>query len=387
MNNIEMNQLKRDIIEFLGYTKEQVDNIGLLSDKKIHLLKKSIENVRRSKTNTTSDVYAKELIIEKVNRIIIPQNKRFWLNQDKHQKVEVDGKPKILIITDVKGWAWWLKSQYLKEYLKDEFDITVQCVIGEGCISKNKIDQISYDLYFTYGFSYIDHLYKVPKNKKITGVTAHRRKQVIFSKMKQAGNQHANSKMLLKELHDMGFKRAYYLPNGVDADLFKPINPIRKEGELIVGHVGKECHVKGQKEFILPAINVTGCKSVTNLRTWKDRLPHKEMPQIYNEMDVFVVASIEDGTPNPALEAASCGRPIISNQIGNMPELIKDGWNGFIVERKLGAYIEKINYFKDNRDELIRMGNNARKSILEGWTWKHQSENYRNMFRNIFQKK
>jgi glycosyltransferase involved in cell wall biosynthesis len=35
------------------------------------------------------------------------------------------------------------------------------------------------------------------------------------------------------------------------------------------------------------------------------------------------------------LEAAACGRPIISNQIGNMPEFIKDGWNGFIVPRKL----------------------------------------------------
>jgi hypothetical protein len=26
------------------------------------------------------------------------------------------------------------------------------------------------------------------------------------------------------------------------------------------------------------------------------------MPQIYNEMDVFMVASTEDGTPNPALK-------------------------------------------------------------------------------------
>jgi hypothetical protein len=41
-------------------------------------------------------------------------------------------------------------------------------------------------------------------------------------------------------------------------------------------------------------------------------------------------------------------------------------------------------YFKKNRDELIRMGQNARKTIEEGWTWKIQSQNYRKMFRDIF---
>ena len=202
-----------------------------------------------------------------------------------------------------------------------------------------------------------------------------------------AGYQHANSKMLLKELHDMGFKKAFYIPNGVDEELFRPIKPIEKNKELVVGHVGKECPVKGQKEYILPAIKTCNAKSVTNSKTWKDRIPHTEMPHIYNEMDVFVVASVEDGTPNPALEAASCGRPIISNQIGNMPEFIKDGYNGFIVERKIGAYVEKIKYFQENRNELIRMGENARKTVLENWTWKKQAENYRNMFHSIFRRK
>jgi glycosyltransferase involved in cell wall biosynthesis len=67
----------------------------------------------------------------------------------------------------------------------------------------------------------------------------------------------------------MGFEKSHYVPNGVNEDLFKPINPIKKEGDLVVGHVGKECPAKGQREFILPAIQATGCKSATNLRTWK----------------------------------------------------------------------------------------------------------------------
>ena len=325
------------------------------------------------------------IIKERESNIGVPRKQFYHEEKDKLPiKVDPNRKPKILFISDVMGWAWWIKSQYIKKYLSDDFKIDVTCLLGEGCTPKNKVNQTKYDLYFTYGFSYIDFLYRVPKKKKITGITAHRQKHVIFPKMRMAGYQHANSKMLLKELHDMGFKKAYYIPNGVDHELFRPIEPIKPKGELIVGHVGKECPVKGQREFIIPAIQTCKAKSATNLRTWKDRLPHTEMPMIYNQMDVFVVASIEDGTPNPALEAAACGRPIISNQIGNMPEFIKDGYNGFIVPRKIGAYVEKIKYFQEHRSELIRMGNNARKTVLENWTWEKQAENYRSMFKNIF---
>jgi glycosyltransferase involved in cell wall biosynthesis len=409
MNNIEIEQLKRDIKQYLKYTDEQIENIGILNDKKLHSLKREIGKVKSAREKTTKNKHAKNIAEKKVDEIfknnpivgsglsstpkkkektVVHTNKPFYINKHAMKKIKIDGnrKPKILFIADVKGWAWWIKSHYLKKYLSDEFDIDVTCVLGQGCSPYSKIDQLKYDLYFTYGFSYIDFLYRVPKFKKSTGVTAHRARNVIFPKMKQAGHIHANSIMLLKELHDMGFKNAHYIPNGVNADLFKPITPIRKEGPLIVGHVGKECPAKGQREFILPAIKTAQVQSCTNLRTWKDKLPHHDMPVVYNQMDVFVVASTEDGTPNPALEAAACGRPIISNRIGNMPEFIKDGYNGFIVPRKIGAYVDKINYFKKNRHELIRMGENARKTILEGWTWKIQAENYRKMFRSIFEK-
>lgn len=405
MNNIEVEQLKKDVKRYLKYNDEDCDEIYKLDDTKLNHIKKlimKIKNKELQEKSTQAD-YQKKLIQKKLEKIfganvklkdkkIIKESnigvprKNYWHDERdlKPLRVDPDRKPRILFICDVMGWAWWLKSQYLKKLLSDDFKIDITCLLGEGCSPTNKVNQNKYDLYFTYGFSYIDFLYRVPKRKKVTGITAHRARNVIFPKMRMAGHHHANSKMLLKELHEMGFKKAFYIPNGVDEKLFKPIEPIKKEGDLIVGHVGKECPVKGQREFILPAIQTCNAQSCTNLRTWKDRLPHKEMPNIYNQMDVFVVASIEDGTPNPALEAAACGRPIISNHIGNMPEFIIDGYNGFLVERKIGAYVDKIRYFQKNRSELIRMGNNARKTILENWTWKKQAENYRSMFKTIF---
>jgi glycosyltransferase involved in cell wall biosynthesis len=193
--------------------------------------------------------------------------------------------------------------------------------------------------------------------------------------------------MLYRELVDMGIERVYYIPNGVNEKLFRPVKPIPLERDkIIVGHVGKECIAKGQKEIIYPAIKMSGAQRVTNVFTWKEKIPHNQMYKIYQEMDIFVVASSEDGTPNPALEAASCGRPIISNRIGNMPELIKDGYNGFLVGRHVAEYVEKIKWLQDNRDKLIKMGQRSRETIEKYWTWKIQAENYRKMFRDIFVK-
>lgn len=378
MNNIEVEQLKRDLKKYLKYADDKINEIHNLKETKLVELKNSIMKLKEEEDKKNKINEIQNCINNIFNRNVSV------IKNNVSNSVISDRKPKILFISDVKGWAWWIKTEYLKKYLSDEFDIDLVCLIGSGSIASSKIDQSKYDLYFTYGFSYIDFLTRVPKNKKVTGITAHRSKNIILPKMQLAGYHHANSIMLLKELRDMGFKKSFYVPNGVDENLFKPINHIKKSGDLVVGHVGKKCSAKGHDEFILPAIKKCGVKSATNLRTWKDRVPHNEMPKIYNEMDVFVVASVEDGTPNPALEAAACGRPIISNAIGNMPNLIKDGYNGFIVPRKIDAYVEKINYFKNNRDELIRMGNNARKTIEEGWTWKIQSENYRRMFREIF---
>ena len=216
----------------------------------------------------------------------------------------------------------------------------------------------------------------------MTGVTAHRNKSVIAPAMRKANHIHANSILLFNEVKQYN-PNTYYVPNGVDEKLFRPTKPITPYDELIVGHIGKKCKEKGQDSFILPAIEKAGAKSYVNTMDYRNRLPYCQMWQKYQDMDIFLVASDEDGTPNPALEAAACGRPIISNKIGNMPEFIKDGVNGFLVEKKIGDYIEKIEWCRKNKDKVAKMGMEARKTVEKEWTWAIQSEKYRKMFRKV----
>jgi len=377
MNNIELDQLKKDVIEFYGDPK-MADNMFNLKEKDLRRIKTIIE--KQNKYRNRADRERKE----KERAILYNKIKKTEAVPQETQEITIPSnrKPRIVFICDVKGWAWWIKSEYLKKYLSDEFDIDIAYVIGQG----TKYDPSKeYDIYFTFGYSYIDRIRDVPKYKKASGMTAHRNRNVILHNMNRVGIVHANSVLLKNELHNMGFKKVFYVPNGVDEELFRPVTPIPLvRDNIYVGHVGKESPLKGQKEFIYPSVKKANANLISNTKNWSDKVEYADMWKIYQNMDCFIVASTEDGTPNPALEAAACGRPIISNRIGNMPEFIKDGYNGFLVNKNVNDYVEKILYLKNNRDKLIEMGNNARKTVEEGWTWKIQAENYRKMFREIF---
>lgn len=297
-------------------------------------------------------------------------------------------KPKIMLLSDVDNWAWSRKCTEIKRNLSDEFDFNIIHLLK----NRSGFNVSEYDLYFTFGWSYVGNIRGVPMERRISGVTAHKGekflKSNILPSMKQVRWHHANSMLLKKELENNGISEVFYVPNGVNEETFKPITPIPSQREnLHVLHVGKRCgqntDAKGHKRFIEPACTRAGVQYTGHYNNYKTAWNTDKMVELYQQADVFIVASETDGTPCGALEAAACGRPIISNTIGNMPEFIKDGYNGFIVPREVDKYVQKLLYLKENRDKLIEMGNNARKTVEEGWTWKIQAENYRQMFRTI----
>jgi glycosyltransferase involved in cell wall biosynthesis len=55
------------------------------------------------------------------------------------------------------------------------------------------------------------------------------------------------------------------------------------------------------------------------------------LAQAYTAADVFVCPSREDNSPNTVIEALACGTPAIAFRQGGLPDLIKDGKNGFLV--------------------------------------------------------
>lgn len=73
--------------------------------------------------------------------------------------------------------------------------------------------------------------------------------------------------------------------------------------------------------------------------------------------DVVVLTSLWEGLPVAFLEAMSLAKPVVAYDVSGLNEIVKDGFNGFLVfPRNMAALAEKISFLLENRDLSQRMG-------------------------------
>jgi len=63
-------------------------------------------------------------------------------------------------------------------------------------------------------------------------------------------------------------------------------------------------------------------------------IPHTEMVNCYSKIDLYVCTSKIEGTPNPILEAMACGVPIISTDVGIVPQVLGPKQSEFILTER-----------------------------------------------------
>ena len=60
----------------------------------------------------------------------------------------------------------------------------------------------------------------------------------------------------------------------------------------------------------------------------------RQIVNIYNSADVYVLPSLEDNLPNTIMEAMACGVPSVGFRVGGIPEMIDHRRNGYVANFK-----------------------------------------------------
>jgi glycosyltransferase involved in cell wall biosynthesis len=179
--------------------------------------------------------------------------------------------------------------------------------------------------------------------------------------------------------------RSVVIANGVDLTTFRLSRPIEPRQPRVIW-CGSEYHrqLKGYDELIVPLFSrlredQIDCEALLVDSQRADKRSPQEMAEWYNTATVLVVASETEGTPNPALEAAACGCTLVSTRVGNMPELIRDGENGFLVDRDLESLLEGVRRAVASHSSLATQLHHD----IQSWGWTSRASNFFEVFRAV----
>ena len=120
-------------------------------------------------------------------------------------------------------------------------------------------------------------------------------------------------------------------------------------------------------------------ESISNIVIHDFKSP-EELLTLYYQSDIFLFASIKEGTPTVAIEAMACGLPIISSPAGGL-ELIVGKHNFIIKSQSRAGFINKLSILEGNETlrELISIENTLN---AQEYSWAKVAKNIDNYLQN-----
>ena len=88
----------------------------------------------------------------------------------------------------------------------------------------------------------------------------------------------------------------------------------------------------------------------------------------YHACDFFLIPSYYETGPCTILEAFVCKKPVIGSNVGGIPELMKDGETGFLIEKgNSSELVEKLSLLFSNLEKSKEMGGKGRIFVMDNF--------------------
>jgi N-acetyl-alpha-D-glucosaminyl L-malate synthase BshA len=111
------------------------------------------------------------------------------------------------------------------------------------------------------------------------------------------------------------------------------------------------------------------------------------LPELLRPADVFLLASSEESFGLSALEAMSCGVPVVATAVGGVPEVILDGRTGLLCPADDQArYAERIRELLFARERSRAMGAAAREDVLARFAREPIVARYEALYRRVLER-
>ena len=184
------------------------------------------------------------------------------------------------------------------------------------------------------------------------------------------------------------------IPFGVDVNVFAPASESLQQFTVgtiksIEAHNGIDClldaaniliskydniHINflivGQGSLLEDMKRKTADLGLSNYVKFSGYIPHENIVEFHQNLSVFISVSTRESFGVAVLEAAACGVPAITSNVGGLPEVNQNNYTGYVIPpndpEKLANSIFKLFKDKNLKDQMEK---NARDRVAKQFNW------------------
>lgn len=203
------------------------------------------------------------------------------------------------------------------------------------------------------------------------------------------------------------------IPGGVDPSVFparmdtsEMDEKYKLSGKKLILFSGKLTAYKGVRYLITAAKKIDGVIGIAGdgpQRTYLEDLTKEfgltnvrffglvknhDLIKLYYRADVCIVPSVWDEPLGlVVLEAMAAKTPVVVTRKGGVTVMLKENYNGLLIRpRNPADIVEKVNLLLANDALRKKMGERARETVLERFTWAKIAHRYEDMYREFGKK-
>ena len=110
----------------------------------------------------------------------------------------------------------------------------------------------------------------------------------------------------------------------------------------------------------------------------------EEVAPYYAAFDALILPSANEGTPVSAIEALAGGRPVVATRVGGVPDVVRDGVDGFLVKPgDVDAMAERLAILAADSDLRRRMGEAGSASVRERYAVDRLLDDMDHLYRRL----
>ncbi len=114
----------------------------------------------------------------------------------------------------------------------------------------------------------------------------------------------------------------------------------------------------------------------------------EDVGPFFAAFDAFVLPSGNEGTPVTAIEALASGCAVVATRVGGVPDVVRDGTDGFLVELgDLDALADALARLAGDPELRRRLGSAGRERVLPRYAVERLIDDVDGLYRRLLEQK